>query len=184
MVDKTKKAVKEALLEIMREKDFNQITVNELIKKAGISRGTFYTHFSNIEDVRQQLIEELYARADNFFSGCKAGEILRNPSPTLLMAARYMKESSDPSKRLFKYLNVYNLNINLKTWLTDFILGDEEFVADLGGNKQAEIYARFIAGGIMHAFNMWLADPCDVDAEFIAQSLSGILTGGLNAAMN
>ncbi len=184
MVDKSKKAVKEALLEIMREKDFNQITVNELIKKAGISRGTFYTHFSNIEDVRQQLIEELYARADSLFSGCKASDIAKNPYPTLLMAAKYMKESTDPAKRLFKYLNVYNLNINLKTWLTDFILSDGEFVIKLGGKNQAEIYARFIAGGVMHAYNMWLTSPADVDAELIAKSLSSILTGGLNAVIS
>lgn len=33
MVEKSKKAIKDALLEIMYEKDFKQITVNELLKR-------------------------------------------------------------------------------------------------------------------------------------------------------
>lgn len=45
MVEKSKKAIKDALLDIMYEKDFKQITVNELLKRANVSRGTFYAHF-------------------------------------------------------------------------------------------------------------------------------------------
>ena len=41
MVEKSKKAIKDALLDIMYEKDFKQITVNELLKRANVSRGTF-----------------------------------------------------------------------------------------------------------------------------------------------
>ena len=67
MVEKSKKAIKDALLDIMYEKDFKQITVNELLKRANVSRGTFYAHFSNLEDVRQQLINDLFEHADYLF---------------------------------------------------------------------------------------------------------------------
>ena len=53
MVEKSKKAIKDALLDIMYEKDFKQITVNELLKRANVSRGTFYAHFSNLEEITQ-----------------------------------------------------------------------------------------------------------------------------------
>ena len=74
MVEKSKKAIKDALLDIMYEKDFKQITVNELLKRANVSRGTFYAHFSNLEDVRQQLINDLFDHADYLFgpSFCSA----------------------------------------------------------------------------------------------------------------
>ena len=68
MVEKSKKAIKDALLDIMYEKDFKQITVNELLKRANVSRGTFYAHFSNLEDVRQQLISDLFDHADYLLS--------------------------------------------------------------------------------------------------------------------
>lgn len=184
MVDKSKKAIKDALLEMMYEKPFNQITVNELISKAGISRGTFYTHFSNLDDVRQQLIKDLFAHADSLFSDCRAIDIAKNPYPTLLMAAEYICESIDPAKRLFKYFNVYDLCINLKNWLSGFLLADEEFVAYIGGETKARIYVDFISGGIINAYNMWLTESSDINAEFIAKTMSSILMGCLNSVIN
>ena len=181
MVEKSKKAIKDALLEIMYEKDFKQITVNELLKRANVSRGTFYAHFSNLEDVRQQLIDDLYAHADAIFGEYKASELEEDPYPIMLMAAEMIVASRDPAKRLFKFVNVYDLGIHLKTWLTKYILADEELVERWGGQEKAMVYARFIAGGTMHAYNMWILDDFGVSAEEFAQTLSNILVNGINA---
>ena len=99
----------------------------------------------------------------------------------MLMAADMMLESRDPAKRLFKFVSVYSLGTNLKTWLTKYILSDEELVQKLGGEESATIAARFIAGGVMHAYNLWIQEDFPVSAEFIAQTLSKILVGGLRA---
>ena len=114
MVEKSKKAIKDALLDIMYEKDFKQITVNELLKRANVSRGTFYAHFSNLEDVRQQLINDLFEHADYLFGDYTASELEKDPYPIMLMAADMMIASRDPAKRLFKFVNVYDLGINLR----------------------------------------------------------------------
>ena len=113
MVEKSKAAIKNALLDIMYEKDFKQITVNELLKRANVSRGTFYAHFSNLEDVRQQLINDLFDHADYLFGDYTASELEKDPYPIMLMAADMMIASRDPAKRLFKFVNVYDLGINL-----------------------------------------------------------------------
>lgn len=181
MVEKSKKAIKDALLELMYEKDFKQITVNELLKRANISRGTFYAHFANLEDVRQQLIGDLFAHADYLFGDYKASEIGKDPYPIMLMAADMMATSRDPAKRLFKFINVYDLGVHLKTWLAKYILADEELVEKMGGEESATILARFISGGVMHVYNMWIMDNSDTSAEFLAKALSKILVGGLHA---
>ena len=181
MVEKSKKAIKDALLDIMYEKDFKQITVNELLKRANISRGTFYAHFSNLEDVRQQLINDLYDHADVIFGDYKASELEEDPYPIMLMAADMIVASRDPAKRLFKFVNVYDLGIHLKTWLIKYILSDEELVERWGGKEKAMVYARFIAGGTMHAYNMWILDDFGISAEDLAQTLANILVNGLNA---
>lgn len=181
MVEKSKKAIKDALLDIMYEKDFKQITVNELLKRANISRGTFYAHFSNLEDVRQQLINDLFDHADFLFGDYLASEIEADPLPIMQMAADMMIASRDPAKRLFKFVNVYDLGKYLKTWLTKYILSDAELVERWGGEEKTRIYARFIAGGVMHAYNMWILDDFDVSAEEFAQTLCNILVNGLKA---
>ena len=184
MVEKSKKAIKDALLEIMYEKDFTSITVSELLKKANISRGTFYAHFENLEDVKQQLIKDLYGHADTIFGDYKASELAKDPTPVIKMAAEMMYSSRDPSKRLFKFVNVYDLGIMLKDWLTKFILDDDALVQSLGGYDNARVYAHFISGGVMHSYNMWIQDDCPVSAEVFAENCRNILMGGINAVNN
>lgn len=49
---KTKKLIKRAFAElIMEKKEISKVTVTELVKRADISRGTFYTHYDDIYDV-------------------------------------------------------------------------------------------------------------------------------------
>ena len=46
-----KAAVADALLELIRRKDADKITVKDLVEVCGISRQTFYFHFKDIVDV-------------------------------------------------------------------------------------------------------------------------------------
>lgn len=56
---KTNKAIKEAFAELMQEKkELNNITVTELVKKADITRSSFYTHYDSIYDIAQEIQNE------------------------------------------------------------------------------------------------------------------------------
>jgi AcrR family transcriptional regulator len=50
-IEKTKTAIKDALLSLILEYDFNKITVKMITEKANIGRKTFYLHYGCIEDV-------------------------------------------------------------------------------------------------------------------------------------
>lgn len=184
MVEKSKRAIKDALLDLMYTKDFERITVNELLIKANISRGTFYAHFNNLEDVRQQLVADLYAHADEIFGEFKASELAKDPRSAMLIAAEMMFQSRDPAKRVFKFINVYGLASELKAWLANFILEDQLMVEQFGGMEKAMTYARFIAGGVMHAYNVWIQDDFPVSSEQLVDCLYDILMSGLNGILN
>ena len=56
----TKECICTALLTLMAVKTFEQITVTEIIKKAGVSKGGFYRNYKSKEDVLQSICEELF----------------------------------------------------------------------------------------------------------------------------
>ncbi|MGE7602396.1 TetR/AcrR family transcriptional regulator [Peribacillus sp. NPDC097675] len=64
-VIKTKKLLREILIEVLHKKTFNEITVVEICKLARINRSTFYAHYMNIDELFLEhftnLIEELRA---------------------------------------------------------------------------------------------------------------------------
>ena len=49
--DLTKRALSEAFSELLKEKPFEQITVTEIARKAGLNRQTFYYHFHDIHEL-------------------------------------------------------------------------------------------------------------------------------------
>lgn len=56
----SQQAILEALLFLLKEKSFQDITINEITKTAQISRCTFYRNFSNKEDILQIHIQRIW----------------------------------------------------------------------------------------------------------------------------
>ncbi|WP_087972245.1 TetR/AcrR family transcriptional regulator [Oceanobacillus rekensis] len=58
-VNRTKKALKNALLSLMEKKKYEDITITEIVKHAEYNRGTFYLHFEQKEDLLAEMMEEM-----------------------------------------------------------------------------------------------------------------------------
>lgn len=57
---KTREAIFSAFTELLSKKDFNQITVGEIIDSADIGRATFYAHFETKDFLLKEFCEELF----------------------------------------------------------------------------------------------------------------------------
>lgn len=58
---KTKKLIKNALAELLQNKNLKDITVQEVAQKADISRTTFYNYYYDVYDIYEQLEKEVLA---------------------------------------------------------------------------------------------------------------------------
>lgn len=56
---KTKAALREAFVDLLREKAIESITVSDLTRKADINRGTFYLHYKDVLDLRDHIKAEV-----------------------------------------------------------------------------------------------------------------------------
>lgn len=63
-VIKTKRALQNALAELMTSKDLRNITVQELTDKADIHRATFYSHYHDVYDLYEQLEKSVISELD------------------------------------------------------------------------------------------------------------------------
>lgn len=55
----TRQAIRDALLELMKQKSFSKVTVTEICKLAEMNRGTFYLHYLDLEDVLDDILTEM-----------------------------------------------------------------------------------------------------------------------------
>lgn len=55
---RSRQAMKEAFLQLLAEKPYGSITVQNILDRSGYSRGTFYSHFMDKEDLVRQLVAD------------------------------------------------------------------------------------------------------------------------------
>jgi AcrR family transcriptional regulator len=59
-VRRTRDALGDALIALMQEKPFDTITVQDVLERAHVSRSTFYTHYSDKDDLLMSDAEEFF----------------------------------------------------------------------------------------------------------------------------
>ncbi len=57
-VQKSQEAIKNAFIELMSEKNFDQITIQDISDRANVGRRTIYDHYMDKFDLLEKLIEE------------------------------------------------------------------------------------------------------------------------------
>ena len=62
---KTRKAIFDACVALMQEKEFQNITVNEIVERADINRGTFYLHFVDKYDMMNSFENEMIEKIED-----------------------------------------------------------------------------------------------------------------------
>jgi len=65
---RTRRLVNSAFLELLSEKRYDAITVQDILDRAGIGRSTFYSHYVDKDDVHTSLIEDMLERMNQQLS--------------------------------------------------------------------------------------------------------------------
>ncbi len=88
-ISKSKRALREALIALLEERGFDAITVNDLCERADLTRGTFYNHFSDKENLLAVLEDEVMADI-----GALQGRMHGITLPLLVELFDYLREQS------------------------------------------------------------------------------------------
>lgn len=67
----TRMVLQDSLIELMREKPINKITIKELCERADINRTTFYAHYSDQYDLLRKIEDDTLSWAKEMISGFK-----------------------------------------------------------------------------------------------------------------
>lgn len=57
-ITKSQEAIKKAVTELMSEKSFDDITIQDIANRADVNRGTIYLHYTDKYDLLDKMIEE------------------------------------------------------------------------------------------------------------------------------
>jgi AcrR family transcriptional regulator len=61
----TRMVIKDALLNLLAEKEYADVTIADLCREAEINRGTFYLHYSNLHEVLEELFDDALGKMNH-----------------------------------------------------------------------------------------------------------------------
>ena len=64
---KTETALKEALIDLLKVKSLDKITVTELTEKADVHRGTFYIHYKDVYDLFGSIENDFFTKTEVYY---------------------------------------------------------------------------------------------------------------------
>ena len=162
-----------ALISILDEKDFLDITVKEICQKAAVNRSTFYLHYENTYDLLKETLDNLYKDFFSRYDESKKMDRLSNKTndELYLITPKYLEpylSFVNENKKIFKLLyfknevfnvqNMYNewFNKIFKPILVKFNVYDEE---------EQEYIMMFHLQGIMGLLMEWLKNDCSMSID-------------------
>jgi AcrR family transcriptional regulator len=170
---KTQKAIIGAFIQLLAEKEFEDITINEIADRADVSRGTVYLHYIDKFDLLDKCIDIYFKK---LFESC-----MTLNGTTLLLSKSFMI-------RTFEYLEehafIYTtllVNKGIPTFrnlMMDVILGNLSEVVDASSIKRdinKEVTLQFLASAIVGLIEWWIIKSIPIPAKDIAEQLWSLL---------
>ena len=122
---KCRQAIFNAFRELLAQKDYSKITVQDIIDKADVGRTTFYAHFETKDALLQALCEELFGHILQVPEDCPhtegkdpSGEIIHS---VFLHLLRHIQENDDGIATLLACENNEHFLRCFKEGLNEFI---------------------------------------------------------------
>ncbi len=179
---KTKKAIYEALVELMQKKNLNSITVTELAAAANINRKTFYTYYSTVNDVLDEVINELISSLKDLMYAMSEDYNMLSPQ-TLFAFLNTIMSDVDIVRALFTSDNGNMLFNKLQKALQETLL-KELIDNDIKMNIPPEQYpliSSFVAGGMIYVYYEWITNPNGTSLDEMARTLTTLIISGVHA---
>lgn len=175
-VVRTTQALGRALVELIQERDFDDIIVQNILDRAGVARATFYAHYRNKEDVLHSSYERVFIVFE---------QSLDRPSPIgarLFPVTEFVDHVSEArgvvdALRISGQLDeVWDLGVGYAARIIERRMAAS---TDVTQDISRSLVARMLAGALFEGIKWWydhpsVSTPAQIDAAFHEMARSAL----------
>ena len=151
-IEKTKHMIKSAMLNLMKKKSFNKITVKEICENAFTSRITFYTYYEN----KNELVEDIAADIkDEIMTHYEQLQIKNNASNNIIQAHINIIDSILETEQKYFDNTGYTphtispeMQLYYFKYIKQFVAETENRLVKINPKYPEMLFSAFLAGGV------------------------------------
>jgi AcrR family transcriptional regulator len=168
---KSQVAIKKAIIELMSEKNFDDITIQDISDRADVNRGTIYLHYQDKYDLLDKLIEE---HIDVLRESCRAASELEFTESNLIWTEYFERNYSFFSMMLASKGAPY-----FRGRFLDFLIEEFKNEVDVTKGKNEglndDLLVRFVAAAFVGVVEWWFTNEKPVPHHVLAEQLGTLL---------
>lgn len=170
---KTKKALKEAVVELLKQGDASLINVFSICQKAGINRTTFYNHYKDKDALLKEMVLDTVDASCDFLDAFLEK---KNPGLAMTRMLQYYRGNDGFFLTLMKtdYADAFVRLMIDTIWEKCFLWYKRN-----GGSTSSYVYYRIVfkVSGVVHMILHWLEGERRVSLPMMSSFIMSFLLG-------
>ena len=130
---RTDKAIMHAFIELLKEKSFEKITVQDILERTPVTRATFYAHYHDKYEIAERMLEQFLKNRDNI-----RNELNAESSSKMHQIVR--KNASIHHDATLALLKIRTDKVDLRQTIVDEF--EKEYLSEKSDPVEAKIYAQ------------------------------------------
>lgn len=172
---RSRKMIRLAFYEILKEKSFEKITVTDIVKKADINRSTFYAHYPDVMGVVEEIQEEILNYTQNFMENLDFKDFYKNPKPHLQNIVKMVAENNELYRLLMTSAMATKQLERIKYILIERTIETVNAPETFKDRFSLEFSVRFFMGGVADVYTQWLYGEIDCSLEELTDQLAEMI---------
>ncbi|MDD3350434.1 MAG: TetR-like C-terminal domain-containing protein [Eubacteriales bacterium] len=179
-VRRTKKLLKDALAELLLQKNLNEITIKEIVELADINRGTFYLHYRDIYDMMTQIEAEMLRELEEIADRFPYPKLIDSPKPYICEVFQYVSENQQFCRMLLGPYGDMAFVEKLKKLVEKRCFSSlmEAFPKNAQINYQ--YFATYAVSGCLGLIQVWLENGMEISAQEISDVAERLIQNGMD----
>ncbi len=171
---KTREAIFRAFSSLLSKKNFDQITISEIIEHANVGRATFYSHFETKDFLLRELCKELF---DHVFESAMGNESAHNhifdcdaPDSVFLHLLQHLKKNDNNILTLLSGKNNDLFLRYFKTELKKLVFSQMSLFENRKSDElPKDFFVNHIAATFVETVRFWIDQKMKDSPEQIAK---------------
>lgn len=160
-----------ALYKIIKSKDFDSITITELVNEADVGRATFYRLFDNLEDVLHYKCDSSFIDLRHYIINSRENENLRHATSSTKLLKPLLNFWYIDSLIIEIIIEVNRLDILLSNIEKMFTLMFENMDHSSNSDFQKEYFISIRSGILFNILVTWIKNNKDIKPDKLADIL-------------
>lgn len=177
-VIKTKRAIRNAFVELLAEKELNDITIKDISDVADINRKTVYNYYGGIHEILDEIENGLVKSFEEVIKTLDIHHSLGEPYKIFETLTELINQNIDFFSRLMKI----DANSHLVRKIVSIlkIRVYQSLSERIGDGEKAELISDFITSGMLSAYQGWFNSGRKRSIGEFSKEVSTLVFAGVN----